>query len=382
MIRPVSNILARRLTAGATRRASTAALGSQTRIGVSFDIDGVLVRGPNLLPHAAESLKRLQKANIPFVLTTNGGGEPEPVKAKKLSEVLGVPIHERQIVLSHSPLRPYIHKHRKEKILVLGCRDVVGVAKFYGAERPLTFQDVLHAEPLRFPFLHWDHKPGAAGDMDEPFGGVFVLHDPSLFGPELQVAIDVLRGGLPLGSGNSGQAVPCYFSNPDIIFAGLHPVPRLACGAFNHCLQSLFKEVTGHELKVTQCGKPTKLTMNFAAKTLRRWRDGNGGCGEDEDEDPLLFDPTKHFDVLVHVGDNPAADIRGAINGGHPWQGILVKTGVFQGGQKVRVTKTDRKGGGGGRTYEIEEENDPNHPADYVVQGVKEAVDIVISQQH
>ncbi|RYE82912.1 MAG: hypothetical protein EOO65_04775 [Methanosarcinales archaeon] len=37
------------------------------------------------------------------------------------------------------------------------------------------------------------------------------------------------------------------------------------------------------------------------------------------------------FVQLYHVGDNPAADIRGALNAGDPWRGILVRTGIFTG---------------------------------------------------
>jgi phosphoglycolate phosphatase-like HAD superfamily hydrolase len=37
------------------------------------------------------------------------------------------------------------------------------------------------------------------------------------------------------------------------------------------------------------------------------------------------------FSNIFAVGDNPAADIRGANNAGHPWVSVLVRTGVFQG---------------------------------------------------
>lgn len=41
----------------------------------AFDIDGVLVRGQEVLPGARESLKALEDARVPFVFVTNGGGE-------------------------------------------------------------------------------------------------------------------------------------------------------------------------------------------------------------------------------------------------------------------------------------------------------------------
>jgi ribonucleotide monophosphatase NagD (HAD superfamily) len=37
------------------------------------------------------------------------------------------------------------------------------------------------------------------------------------------------------------------------------------------------------------------------------------------------------FSGIYAVGDNPAADIRGANQAGEPWVSVLVRTGVFQG---------------------------------------------------
>ena len=46
----------------------------------AFDIDGVLVRGRDVLPGARDSLRALEDAGVPFVFVTNGGGEPEDRK--------------------------------------------------------------------------------------------------------------------------------------------------------------------------------------------------------------------------------------------------------------------------------------------------------------
>lgn len=37
------------------------------------------------------------------------------------------------------------------------------------------------------------------------------------------------------------------------------------------------------------------------------------------------------FSGIYAVGDNPAADIRGANTAGAPWVSVLVRTGVFEG---------------------------------------------------
>ena len=39
------------------------------------------------------------------------------------------------------------------------------------------------------------------------------------------------------------QAVKVYFSNPDLLFAGEHPAPRLGQGAFAAALKTLVREV-------------------------------------------------------------------------------------------------------------------------------------------
>jgi ribonucleotide monophosphatase NagD (HAD superfamily) len=41
--------------------------------------------------------------------------------------------------------------------------------------------------------------------------------------------------------------------------------------------------------------------------------------------------PAGVFSAIYAVGDNPAADVRGANSAGHPWVSVLVRTGVFQG---------------------------------------------------
>jgi HAD superfamily hydrolase (TIGR01456 family) len=421
------------------------------RIGVSFDIDGVLLRGSKPLERARDSLLRLKAAKVPYIFLTNGGGELEAVKAKKLSEVLELPVDDRQVILSHTPLRPVVAAHAHQKILVLGCRDVVSVAKGYGARRVYEVKDLAHDDPYRYPFLHWEHRPLPARDREEPFGAVFILHDPNNWGAELQITLDVIRGGVPLGAGQSAphgagadatqQTIPVYASNPDLVFAGVYPVPRLAGGAFTRCLETMFAAVTGgQQLVVTQCGKPTPLTFDCAARQLAAWRalQGGGqvdvadaraaqGAGSGFDADRRIcsgaagqqtaagqhvpssaaaaatgsapsaseyhqpgsasclasaaatpngtadhtassamhhavaglppFDASAHFDALYHIGDNPSADIRGALNAGGPWQGILVRTGVFTGAG-----------------------NDANHPAHLVTQGVGEAVDHILQE--
>lgn len=154
------------------------------RVAVTFDIDGVLLRGNTQLPRARESLMRCVAHRIPFLLLTNGGGEPEAVKAAKLSAALDFAVPPSQVVLSHTPLRPLLARHARDKVLVLGCRDVVSVARSYGAQRVYTIADLAHDEPTRYPFLHYEHRPlGDATVRSEPFAAVFILHTPTTGAP-------------------------------------------------------------------------------------------------------------------------------------------------------------------------------------------------------
>ena len=45
---------------------------------------------------------------------------------------------------------------------------------------------------------------------------------------------------------SADEAVKVYFSNPDLLFAGEHPAPRLGQGAFAAALKTLVREVGTH----------------------------------------------------------------------------------------------------------------------------------------
>ena len=312
-----------------------------------FDIDGVLFRGSFPLPHARESLDRLDRAGVPWLLLTNGGGEPETVKAAKLGKLLGRPVDVAQVVLSHTPMRALCAPLAARRVLILGCRDVEAVAASYGLRRAVTARQLLHDEPARYPFLdvsEADRRAGRLPDRDEAIAAVMVLHDPNSWGLEIQVAMDVLRGGTPFGAGdNSGKAqlVPYYSSNADLLFAATYPVPRLAGGSFTVALRALWRAQHGAELEVTQFGKPERRTFDFARSQLALWSGS----------------PADAFSRIFMIGDNPRSDIRGANAAGAPWHSVLVRTGVFRG-----------------------EANDAEDPAKTVVAGVKEAVDVALAR--
>jgi len=104
----------------------------------------------------------------------------------------------------------------------------------------------------------------------------------------------------------------------------------------------LFRDLTGHELVVQQAGKPSLMTSAYARAALATWR-ANAAAGD-------------AFDRLVHVGDNPAADMRMALAAGDPWRGALVRTGIFTG-----------------------PDNHDEHPGHIVADTVSDVVDAVLA---
>lgn len=347
----------------ACRSAST---GTLPQVGVAFDIDGVLIRGKDSLPGARASLKRLDDAQIPWICLTNGGGVLEDIKAAEVSKIIDFPVESSQMICCHTPFRGKVHEFGDKRVLILGCRDVMGVARAYGFKHAVCIDDLAHDDPTRYPFLSWDHKPLAVSLEERPVEAVFVFHDPVHWAQDLQITIDCLRRGTPLGSGRL-QAIPFFHANPDLVFAGLNPAPRLASGAFLTVIRHLFEEVVGVPLEAQLVGKPEQVTFDFAHYCIARRREHilrvtpaplaeeviqphpHVAFGERESADPP-------FQRLFMVGDNPSADIRGANNAGEPWESVLVRTGVFQGA-----------------------ENDSKDPGKHVVQGVQEAVEIVLA---
>ena len=178
-----------------------------------------------------------------------------------------------------------------------------------------------------------------------------------------------------------------FASNPDFVFSGVYPVPRLACGAFVACLEQLFELETGTRLHVDQVGKPLGITYDYARRLLGSWRHRQAAEGEALDKphqesevdqaahheaaiasaagDPITQKPP--FERIFMVGDNPASDIRGANAAKGPWRSVLVRSGVFG-------FQTDAMG--------KPLPNDSEDPADFVVEDIGEAVDQILESHH
>lgn len=162
---------------------------------------------------------------------------------------------------------------------------------------------------------------------------------------EIQVVLDVLRGGSPPGTGTGardGRHTPMFISNPDFIFASNYPQPRLAAGAFADCVKMLYEKQYGAQCHITQFGKPTSATFSFAETMLQQRCKALGHSPD--------------LNKIFMIGDNPSGDVRGANMAGRPWISSLVRTGVFSGPPGS---------------------NDPIDAADYVFDNVEGCVDFI-----
>jgi HAD superfamily hydrolase (TIGR01456 family) len=315
---------------------------------VALDIDGVLIRGGKPIPDAKHALEILMGKNrfgrpYPFILLTNGGGVMEETKAKQMSSMFNLEIRPEQVVLAHSPMRSLVKPGEswwKDHVLCIGKNSVKDVARAYGFKNAVLTDEILGWNPHAWPFRYNDGiKPKDDVDVYKvPFGGVLVFHDSRDWGRDLQIALDVLRSPnrrldalLPrlskMGASEPKQTVPIYFSNQDFVWATEFHRPRFAQGAFRKCLETLFKELTGDELQVAgQCGKPFPETYTYATQVLRSI--------ERKIEQQQVKSPAPFLggETIYAVGDNIASDIVGANIAG--WNSILVKTGVYQPGDK------------------------------------------------
>ncbi|KZV96288.1 HAD-superfamily hydrolase [Exidia glandulosa HHB12029] len=271
-------------------------------LAFAFDIDGVLIRGPDVIPGAQRALNK--NTSEPCLQLTNGGGEFEHVKSEKLSKQLGVHIEPEQMIQSHTIMRQLAHKYASKPVLVLGGKHDMGrrIANSYGFQDVYIPVDFLAWEPSIWPLgaefiSDADLAHARRADFRKvPFAAVFVIHDPR---PSWFLEI---------------QPPPeLVFCNPDLVWRGQFHRVRLGQGAFRDAFQAVYTALEGAPYPYTQYGKPTKDTYDFAHDTLARLVKRAGGQPS----------TTQYY----MIGDNPESDIAGANAAG--WHSVLVHTGVY-----------------------------------------------------
>ncbi|KAG0198463.1 protein disulfide-isomerase precursor [Mortierella sp. GBA30] len=299
---------------------STVDIVPEKHFNVVFDIDGVLIKGKEVLPGTHAALGLLRSNNVPYVFLTNGGGLKEVDKAHQLSKRIGVHISPKQLILSHSPMRELVAKYEDKNVMIVGGNgsDCRHVAEHYGFKHIVTPEE---------KYLQNVYRPVEA---------IMVFHDSVDWGRDLQVMLDALVSR----DGHLNTIKTQVWSNE-------HPNPRFAQGTFRTCLERIFKGMTGQNLEYTLYGKPMTTTYQYAESVLNNIAPIHKGS------DGLLKPRT-----VYAIGDNPYADIAGA--NAYGWQSVLVRTGVFK-----------PEG----------DENHHIHPATTVVDDVEDAVRWIISRE-
>ncbi|NWR49237.1 HDHD5 hydrolase, partial [Regulus satrapa] len=245
--------------------------------GFLFDIDGVLVRGKTPIPAARTAFQKLVNSQgqflVPVVFVTNAGNCLRQKKADQLSHLLGVPISQDQVMMSHSPLRMFKRYHEK-CVLVSGQGPLLDIAQDLGFCQPITIDTLREKRPLLDAVDH-DRRPNvlvSGGFCFKPFS-VVLFGEPVRWETSLQLIIDVLlTSGYP---GNPYEQenyphIPVLACNMDLMWVAEAQSPRFGHGTFMVCLENIYKKITGKDLKYEALmGKPSRLTYQYAEHLIR-----------------------------------------------------------------------------------------------------------------
>ncbi|XP_068133355.1 haloacid dehalogenase-like hydrolase domain-containing 5 isoform X1 [Hyperolius riggenbachi] len=296
------------VSVAAQRGLASSAARMAPSFGLLFDIDGVLVRGRNPIPGAAEAFRRLLgrdgRLAVPVVFVTNAGNCLRQERAAELSQVLGIEVAREQVILSHSPLRMFRHFHDK-RVLVSGQGPVEEIARDLGFRNTVTVEEVREAFPL-LDMVDESRRPITAvlapSSNFPTIEAVVLLGEPVRWETSLQLILDVLLSG---GQPAEWQKEPPYphipilACNMDLLWMAEAKMPRFGHGTFLVCLETLYRKITGKELIYEALvGKPSTLTYSFAEQLIIKQAREQGW------DSPIR--------TLYAIGDNPMADIYGA----------------------------------------------------------------------
>jgi HAD superfamily hydrolase (TIGR01450 family) len=109
---------------------------------VSFDVDGVLKRGSVPIPRAKDAIVKLRERGIPVSLITNGGGELEQHRGKRIADILKLEdkyiFKANEVFLCHTPMKDLIHQFKDKLILITGINNCEEVIENYGFKNYMT----------------------------------------------------------------------------------------------------------------------------------------------------------------------------------------------------------------------------------------------------
>lgn len=336
----------------------------------AFDIDGVLVKGPETIPQAPAAIQMLNGKNkynirVPYIFVTNGGGKTEETRCEDLSKRLGVEVKPDQFIQGHTPMKD-LDRIKDKTVLVVGgigeaCRIV---AENYGFTDVVTPGDILKWNPNVSPYRTLtEEERNASRDRDfskTSIAAILVFADSREWASDQQIILELLmskNGVMGTISKTFDEGPEIFFAHDDFVWSTNYSLSRYGMGALQVSLSALYQAHTGKKLsKVTKYGKPNLETFTYANKVLKSWRqdtfDTNFVTVEEEEEDEADL-PTTDFEREVElaedlqdalptascvyfVGDTPESDIRFANTFDKSWHSILVKTGVYQDGTEPK----------------------------------------------
>ncbi|CAK9441689.1 uncharacterized protein LODBEIA_P55570 [Lodderomyces beijingensis] len=275
-----------------------------------FDIDGVILRGPNTIPQAVEAIRMLNGANkynikVPSIYVTNGGGKPEQQRADDLSKRLNTHITKEQIIQGHTPMRDLVGVYKN--VLVVGgvgnvCRNV---AESYGFKNVYTPLDIMKWNSAVSPYhdlTEEEHTCTREVDFSKtPIDAIMVFADSRNWAADQQIILELLlskNGVMGTQSKTFDEGPQIYFAHSDFIWATNYKLSRYGMGALQVSIAALYREHTGKELKVNRFGKPQHGTFKFANKVLSHWRQG---VLDDHLKKLSINDPdAKNADILIN----------------------------------------------------------------------------------
>jgi HAD superfamily hydrolase (TIGR01456 family) len=279
---------------------------SHSSFGLFFDIDGVLVRGKKLLPRTRDCLKMITDPNgnfvVPTVFLTNAGNEMRASKATKLSSLLGVDVKPEQVVMSHSPLKIMNQFHNK-RCLISGQGPIIEIAKNLGFKSVITVDELRQYYPQLDVVDHKrrNFKPCVLSRYFPPIEAIILFGESIRWETNLQLLIDVLMCNGKLDSKPKAfpnRNMPVIACNADMVWMAEAQMPRFGHGTFLHCLEQVYKKLSGNELEYSAIvGKPSEVTYYYAENVIQA-QAKQMGLGK--------------IERIYAVGDNLDTDIYGA----------------------------------------------------------------------
>nr|CAH8856334.1 unnamed protein product [Trichobilharzia regenti] len=281
----------------------------EPNFGFLFDIDGVLGRGLEVLPQAAEAFKLLcdpeqKELRVPVAFVTNASGDAS-ARARMISNWFGIKIYTDQVIQAPSPLSVYKEYHDK-CALFIGQGNITEIAKELGFTNVVTLEDVKAAYPL-LDMVDQVNRRRVINDPPVPkpmkrIEVIILTGEPARWESSLQLLVDLLMtDGKPdeVPEVFPEEHLPIIACNMDLVYMDKAALPRFGHGAFLVCLQTLYQQLTGYKLRYTSLlGKPSEITFRFAEHILNLTSKRMGY--------------KRPIDRLYFLGDNPDVDVLGS----------------------------------------------------------------------